>query len=239
MKEYQFIGKSVFLEKEKILVVSDLHLGWENSFREGGIFLDCRLYEKIIEGLREIFSFLKKEKKKIKEIVILGDLKHEFSSILNQEWKEVLKLLEFLKKEVGKIVLIRGNHDNYLVSIVKKIKDVKFVDFYVKNENLFVHGDKKISKIRSSKIKRVFLGHLHPSIVLEKESKKEKYKCFLAGKFKGKEVIILPSFFPLVEGVDVKNLGGNLAYNFNLKNFGVFVPIKEEVLGFGRFKDLS
>ena len=68
--------------------------------------------------------------------------------------------------------------------------------------------------------------------------KEEKYKCFLVGKWKNKEIIILPSFFPLIEGSDVSIENTNLdeKFNFNLKNFEVYIPVPDsfEVLDFGK-----
>jgi metallophosphoesterase superfamily enzyme len=44
---------------------------------------------------------------------------------------------------------------------------------------------------------------LHPAITLNDSYKKEKFKCFLHGKWKKKEVYILPSFVPFVFGYDL------------------------------------
>src|SRR3989338_4376527 len=96
----KFIGKSLYLGKEKILVIADLHLGYK-------------------EELEKIFEKLKREKRKIKEIVILGDLKHEFSRISRQEWQETLKLIEILQKK-RKLILIKGNHDTILGPIARE-----------------------------------------------------------------------------------------------------------------------
>ena len=229
MKEYKLIGKAVYLVKWKILVVADLHLGYEESIMERGIFLP-----------REQFSIIKKELERIlkkigrvNEIVILGDLKHNFSGVLGQEWKEGLELIEFLAEKCGKIVLVRGNHDTILPSGMKN--KIEMRNFYVKGENVFVHGDKYFAEVLDRKIKKIFLGHKHPAITLRKGVKSEKYKCFLVGRWKGREIIILPSFFPLVEGSGDYN-NQNLAYKFNLKKFRVYavVPDSTEVLEMGK-----
>ena len=84
------------------------------------------------------------------------------------------------------------------------------------------------------------MGHLHPSASLEKDAKTEKYKCFLVGEFKGKEIIILPSFFPLIEGSDVAIEETNLAFDLELDNFKVYIPVNvNEVLEFGKLKSLK
>lgn len=228
--DYKFIDKSVWLEKEKILVIADLHLGYEESLEN--IALPRTQFKKIKEDLGKIFEIVGKAKK----IIILGDLKHNFSGNINQEWREVSKLLEYLKENCEEIILVKGNHDNYLMNVVKNIDKVKLVDFYIESDKAFIHGDKKIKDIENKKIKTVFAGHSHPAISIREGVKEETFKCFLVGKWKDKEVVILPSFFPLVEGYDVE-LTGNLAYNFDLTSFEVFISADKEVLAFGKVKD--
>lgn len=261
-KNYQFIGKSVYLEKEKALVISDLHIGYEESLN---IAMPRGQFNEIIRELSEIFDYLEEERKEVKEIIILGDLKHEFSRNIMQEWNEVRKFFSFLRdkvREEGKIILIKGNHDKFIESIASKYA-VETRDYCIENDKAFLHGDKKIildidsvnnkqgasvnnknkeDLINNKKIKRAFIGHFHPAIRLEEGVKSEIYKCFLRGDYKGKEIVILPSFFPLIEGVDVAKEAleeSNLAYHFDLKNFEVYVPVSaKEVLDFGRVKDV-
>jgi len=238
MESYKFIDKACYLEEERVLVIADLHLGFEESLIEQGVFLPRFQYKKIREDLEKIFDKLGREKKRVKEVVILGDLKHEFSRALRQEWKETLSLIKFLRKRAGRIIFIKGNHDNYLASILKKEK-IRLREFYVKNDSAFLHGHKLYKEVLNKKIKKIFLGHLHPAVCIRRGVKSEVYKCFLVGKWKGKEIIILPSFFPLVEGSDVFIEENNLdkGFNFKLGNFEVYVVVgnKEgEVLDFGK-----
>lgn len=279
----KFIDKSVFLEEENVLVISDLHLGYEEYLNERGVLVPRQQYNEIIENLEKIFEGINigkkktkdekgrivgklrkiinkqekthnrnvrslfinnKENNKIKKIIILGDLKHEFGTVNRQEWNDVLSFLDFLEGKLeknGKIILIKGNHDSILEPIAEK-KNLEIKSFYSIGENLFLHGDKYVKKVEGRKIKRVFLGHLHPAISIREGAKSEVYKCFLKGKWKSKEVIILPSFFPLIEGSDVQIYDTNLdkEFKFNLKNFEVFVPVSEnEVLKFGRLRDVG
>ncbi len=273
MKQYKFIGKSCWLEKEKVLVISDLHLGYEEMLAGSGVFLPRLQYRKIIEEMDLIFDAinkLKEGKKKlvnkktinnfggkliggnfvnnkrlgVKEIVILGDLKHEFSQASSQEWKEVLDLLAYLKEKCGKIILIKGNHDNYLINIAKK-QGIKVVDYYIKKVGkekiCFLHGHRLFDRCLDKDIKSMIMGHMHPAVSIRKHAKEEKYKCFLAGKWKNKEVVILPSFFPLVEGADVSISDTNLdkRFDFKLSGFEVYVPAGLEVLNFGKLKGVG
>jgi len=228
-QKYEFIGKSVWIEKEKILVIADLHIGYEESLN---IAMPRLQYSEIIKDLERIF----KETKNLKEIIILGDLKHEFSKNITQEWNEVRKFFSFLKEKCEKVVLVKGNHDNFIENISSKY-NIEVKDYYIKDEFGFIHGDKQFIEILDKKIKYLFLGHMHPAIRLEEGAKREIYKCFLRGKWKSKEIIILPSFFPFVEGTHISE-DNNLAYDFKLKNFEVFIPDEEKILDFGKLKDI-
>lgn len=266
MTNYRFIGKSAIVDG-KILVIADLHLGYEENLRQKGVFLPKQQYKETIKELEKIFKEIDKKKsvnkktidnnkgglinkgsinnkEKVKEIIILGDLKHEFAGILQQEWREVLDLFDYLKRKMGKggkIIIIKGNHDNYLANIAEK-KGVEIKDFYIINNIAFIHGNKIFPEILDLKIKQIFLGHLHPAVSIRKNVKEEKYKCFLVGKFKDKEIIILPSFFPLVEGQDVNRSeieDTNLAFKPNLSGFEVFIPAEDKVYDFGKLKDVG
>lgn len=232
----KFIGKSLWLEDKKILVISDLHLGYEEALAEQGVFIPRGMYKIIIKELEEIFNSVGK----VEYLIVLGDLRHEFSGISNQEWKEVLGFLDFIKTKAKKIILIKGNHDNMLQGIVKQ-QGLEVRNYFILGDYSFFHGDKIYPEIFDKKIKTWVVGHMHPSVVIkEKEGiKKEKYKCFLAGKYKDKKLVILPSFFPLIEGSDINFYDINLGFDIKLDNFKVYVVSDNlSVLNFGKFKSL-
>ncbi len=234
----EFIGKAVLITegKERIVVVSDLHLGYGQSLRESGYQINVNLYKEIINNFELIFGKIGK----VGKVIILGDLKHVFGSILRDEWKEVLDLLDYLKEKCKEIIIIKGNHDIFTEFIIKK-RGIKIVDYYLASSYAFLHGDRDFEEIYSEKIKYWFVGHCHPAVMLKEGVKQEKYKCFLVGRFKGKKVIILPSFFPAVEGSYVKSLFGKevgLAWDFNFDNFEVKIVDGLKVLEFGKLKEI-
>jgi len=86
---------------------------------------------------------------------------------------------------------------------------------------------------------------LHPAITLNDSYKKEKFKCFLHGKYKKKEVYIIPSFVPLVFGYDFMDInklekGFSFIDNSDLKNFDVVIYNKRDNIeyNFGKLKRL-
>lgn len=241
-KPYIFIGKTIFFPEKGILAIGDLHLGFEYKLQQSGVLVPEMQIKEIKEELKIIFEEIKKMNFKLKKIVFIGDIKHSFS----YEWKEknyFKELLNFLKEytEDKNIILIKGNHDTIDYSFSDRLKD-----YFVKDEIIFTHGDKAFPEIFDEKIKIVVMGHLHPSIVLSDKQniKREKYKCFLAGRFKKKEIIVLPSFLATVEGTNINNLKEEYEDYFSiipkksLENFEVHIIGEKETYNFGKIKSI-
>ena len=241
-KKYAFIGKTLFFPSEKILVIGDLHLGFEKMLRKNGLDFPIKQFEGIKEEIERTIRHIKARYGKIERIVLLGDIRHHYS-FEAEEKNEVNKLIAFLKNYVEEknIVFIRGNHE-------KNHKSQRYIDYYIVKDILFVHGDRDFIEIYDPKIKSVVMGHLHPSITLRDEMniRNEKYKCFLVGEYRSKNFIVVPSFLTLTEGVtanEIEEIGDNffsIIPNKKLDNFEVFVcqNIGEEPLGFGRLRNL-
>ena len=250
---------------EDVLVIGDIHVGC-NEYGERVVFPGIQL-EGIINKLEEIFGYLKKQNKKIKKIIQLGDFKHDFGNITDVEWRETIKLIDYFIKKVGvkNLFIIKGNHDNVLEPNVRK-KSIKLKEFYKlkrKNQDIcFMHGNKLFEQClnvqtnkqtlrkntmgnKQTNRQTIFLVHLHPAITLSDKYKSEKYKCFLHGKWNGKEVYILPSFSSSSFGYDLRDLDGGKEKFFiipskGLKNFEVIIYNNNEKkeYNFGKLKDL-
>jgi uncharacterized protein len=233
-KVFEFIGKALFFPEEKIMVISDLHIGYEESLSEQGIFVPRRQYEEIMKDIKQVFEKIGK----VREIIITGDLKHEFGTISSQEWRETREILDFLKTKSEKIVLIKGNHDTILEPIARR-GELEIKESYTEGEICFIHGNKMISECLDKRVKMIVMGHRHPAFILSDKYKKERYKCFLVGKWKDKEVIIMPSFFPFIEGTDIVNIEDNSLFipEKDLKNFEVYA-IGDKIYKFGKLKEI-
>ncbi len=228
-KGIEIIGLGLWLKKEKILVVSDFHLGYEEVLKKEGVFVPRFQLKDVLERLKRILKDIEPEK-----IVINGDLKHEFGKVLNQEWREVLKLVDFLQENCSELILVKGNHDLFLWPIARK-KAVNVVEDYLAGEVFITHGD-KVKDIDES-VKTVIIGHEHPAISLKEKEKAEKYECFLKGKWKKKNLIVIPSLNPLTKGTDVLEKKQFSPYIDDLTNFEVYV-VGKKVYSFGKIKDL-
>ncbi len=191
------IDLGLYLKKEKILIISDMHLGYEELLNKQGILLPKFQFKETFERLNKIFS-----KIEIDKIVLNGDFKHEFGIISDSEWRDVLKILDLLIKNCKELILIKGNHDKILEPIAKK-RDLSTRLYYKINDYYICHGEIIPEDLDFSSSKIIIIGHEHPAISIRSKTRSELYKCFLVGKFKNKKLIVIPSFNLVTEGTDV------------------------------------
>jgi len=198
------------------LVISDLHIGYEEYLREKGILLPDILVKKMKENLKKIYETMKEEGD-IKGLVIDGDLKHEFGRISAQEWRDSFSFIDYAKELFGRVILVKGNHDTILNPIAER-KDIEIVERYEIGKYIMIHGHKMVN-VRDFEDKVVVIGHEHPAIAIGNEIRKEIYKCFLLAK--NSKIIVLPSFFPLVEGhnLEQENFISPLLKKYRLDDF--------------------
>ncbi|MFH1752076.1 MAG: metallophosphoesterase [archaeon] len=234
----KIIGLTLLLEKEKILVLGDLHLGFEESLNNDGILIPRFNYKELEKHLRKVF----KKTMKLEKIIIIGDLKHEFGRISEQEWSEVLDLIELLSSKAKELILIQGNHD-IILGPITNYRKLKLVEEYFLPEKklLFLHGHKLEKSENYKKAKTIIIGHEHPAVVLKDGVKREKYKCFLKGKFEGKELIVLPSLNFVSEGTNVLNekLLSPFLKELNLASFTAWIVMEGKVFYFEKLEDIT
>ena len=253
------VNTALWIKEKRILVIGDVHMGYEEAAGRKGFLVPNVQFGMSEEVLKDIFEAVEPE-----TIVINGDLKHEFGEISDQEWMDTSKFIDKLGENCKKIVLVKGNHDTFLGPIAKK-KGLEIVDFYrfELNKEKELRGESRISKVfkaltNNKKIKSIcifhgdklrkekevvssdllIIGHEHPAVVLSDGAKKEKFKCFLLGKWKKQRIITMPSFLPTIEGTDIKREGLLSPYlNQILDNFEVFA-VGDKVYRFGKLKEI-
>ncbi len=232
----ELVDLALWVKKYSILTISDVHIGYEAELMSKGVLLPRFHFKDTIQRLEKIF---RKIKRKIKTIIITGDLKHEFGRISEQEWKEIQKLVDYLSAHCEKIILLKGNHDVQLGPVAKR-KKLELVKEYKHEEILFIHGDyePKLEK----EIKIIIMGHEHPAVTIRHGAKYEKYKCYLLAKYQRRDLIVQPSFNPLTEGTDVlkESLLSPILKNINMNKARVFVVASPfEILNFGTIRDVK
>jgi len=224
-KGIEIVGKALWLKKSRTLIIGDIHIGYEEALNKQGILVPRSQFKETEKEIKELLEL------KPETIVINGDLKHEFKEISEQEWRETLAILDLL--QASKVVLVKGNHDNILQPIAQK-RGLKVVDKYEIDSLCILHGD----RIIETNMKTLIIGHEHAAISLQEGMKIEKYKCFLLGKWKTKDLIVMPSFLPIIEGTDLTKDELLSPYLTNVSNFEVFV-IGDKTYKFGKLKNIK
>ncbi len=215
------------------LVLSDIHLGFEEAQNRRGIFIPRVTFTALLERLQRML-----EGKHFASIILNGDIKHEFGSISSSEWRSILQFVDFLMQCTKNIVMVEGNHDPLLKYVAKK-RAISLVDHAFIDGVYITHGDHIPPDKDFLSAHTVIIGHEHPALGLRKGARKEVYKCFLQGTWKQKQLIVMPSCTLLTEGSDI------LSHRFlspflqqDIATFEVYV-VADTVYFFGRVRDIS
>ena len=215
----------VYLEEYELGVMADFHIGYEDVMAHKGIYFPKIQKRYILETLDKIY-----EKYDPKTLLINGDFKHEFSRNMPQEWDEIEEVLDYIT-ERGEVIIIRGNHDNFLKSILKR-RGIELRDGYEIGNYFFVHGHKDV------KLKKItIIGHEHPSVMLRDElSASVKMPCFLYSQ----DLTVLPATSIYASGTDItKNDFISPILQNNKRDFEIFaIDEKEGIIPIGRLSSL-
>lgn len=232
-KDIEIIDCGLYLTKHKTLIFSDFHMGCEESLNAQGALIPRFQLKDTLKRLDTIFTELKKP---VNHIILNGDIKHEFGRISQLEWREVLKLIDYLQQKCENITIIKGNHDTILPIITQK-RNVKVVRNIKLGNILIAHGDTIDNEAYGKAVKTIIIGHEHPAIGIREGKRVERFKCYLKGSWKRKRLILQPSFNTVQEGSDIlkgKFLSPYLSHSID--NFEIWV-IADKPRYFGRVKD--
>ena len=265
---FLFKQKSLFFPDEKILAIGDIHLGFDSDIKEFGISFSENQFKELQEELKKLFQELKPKKIIIVgDLTHSFSYKYseknyfrEFSLFLKENFKE------------KNIILIKGNHDTIDYSFENKMKNFYLIEKIlfihgdklpsentIKKSEIIVMGHlhpsviisdklkiKKLPKFSSTQTRNFYLSNLTTQQVAgylpKLKIKKEKFKCYLEGKFLNKKIIVLPSFFSINVGTSINFLDKqekdfSIIPKRNLKNFEEFVVGENSVYKFGKVKD--
>jgi uncharacterized protein len=203
----ELIDLAIWLPEQKLLALSDTHIGYEEALTKRGVLLPRFQFKDLYARMKRIIDTIEKKSKKkqaIECILINGDLKHEFGRISDQEWRETLQFLDLLLLHAPRVVLVKGNHDTILGPIARKRK-VELVQHFQAGSVLFMHGHELPKKdlLKKTTYQTLVIGNEHPAISVGDTVRRETYKCFLKGLWKRKNFLVLPSFNTLTEGTDM------------------------------------
>lgn len=223
-------GLTLHLPEHQVLAFADAHLGYEDALNRQGFLVPHFQYRDLVKHLDDALELTNPE-----GIVIAGDLKHEFGSISQQEWAEVGR---FLKRLEGyEVKLVKGNHDNILGPIAGR-EHVEVVQEYRLGTTLFVHGHNPPKNLEG--VDTVVIGHEHPAIGLREGERVEKVKCFLKGRWMGKDLIVLPSMNQVTEGTDMLSEPTlSPLLREGVSDFTAYGVEDGKIMGFGRLGELE
>src|SRR3989344_741692 len=233
---------ALYLRKENILVIGDVHLGYESAMAKQGVFMPRFQFRDTIERLERIFSLLKQRKKaegiKFEAVVVNGDLKHDFATITEQEWRDILKLRDFLLVQSEQVILVKGNHDIKLAPIARK-RGIVLVESIAINDKFVCHGHVVPDSSGFKGAKIVIVGNEHPAVSFRDGARSELYKCFILGRWGKKKMVVMPSFNQITIGTDIlKERFISPFMQQDLGSFDVFA-VGDAAYHFGKVRGLA
>ncbi|MBU5678877.1 MAG: metallophosphoesterase [Candidatus Aenigmatarchaeota archaeon] len=203
-------------ERKKYLIAADLHIGITKELKDHGIYLPSQ-GETFAKKLNDAAK-----KTNAKNLIILGDLKHNIPSAKKEEFKDIVKFLSRLNFD--KIFIIKGNHDGKIEKILKNVtKKIKIEKRFMRiKDTLLTHGHISIKNIKA---KRIIIAHVHPYIRMIDRLKASYYERVWLRYEDEREIIIMPNFNELCGAtiVNEQELIGPIAKKMNKKEFEVYL----------------
>jgi putative SbcD/Mre11-related phosphoesterase len=192
---------------EKNLVISDLHIGFEDKFSSNKNTV--RKNSSINEIISNVTKIIKKENPDT--IILLGDIKSSIQSITKSEWEDIPYFFEELKNSL-EVILIPGNHDANIDRLIPNYVTLISSKGMIIDDVLLTHGHTMPSE-NYSNVNNIIMGHIHP-VYFDKNSllngeriwisiKTNKSEIFSSAKGKI-NITIIPSFNPYFYATEKK-----------------------------------
>jgi len=144
--------------KERVLVVADLHIGWEVALAEQGIHVPSQT-PKMRDKLLKLIDLCKPT-----SLLFVGDVKHTIATVGLQEWRDIPELFEALINRVKDIKIILGNHDGNLEPLLPPSVRIFPPTGLALWSVGFFHGNAwptpELLRCRS-----LVMGHVHPTVM--------------------------------------------------------------------------
>ncbi|MFX0051636.1 MAG: metallophosphoesterase [Candidatus Hermodarchaeota archaeon] len=159
----------------KVMIVSDLHLGFEAEWSYRG--LDTREPQWSFTIINNLKNDIKNTKPNY--LIILGDLEHSFGHYrrskeeiwISNKWINERIFTQFLEQIVSvkdpEIILLRGNQDTSIIKALEEYVTVypaKGVSLFGNQLGVFHGNVNPIEEVILSS--EIILGHVHPAIEL-------------------------------------------------------------------------
>lgn len=143
--------------KERILILADLHIGWEVALAQEGIHIPSQT-PKMKNKLLELIGLFKPT-----SLLVLGDVKHTIAGIELGEWQDIPDLFEALSQKVNDIKVILGNHDGNLEPLLPQSIEIIPQTGVALFETGFFHGNAWPAP-ELLQCNNLVIGHVHPTV---------------------------------------------------------------------------
>ena len=144
--------------RERVLIVADLHIGWEVALIEEGIHVPSQT-SKMRDKLLRLIDLCKPT-----SILMLGDIKHTIARVELGEWKDIPELFETLTQKVNDIKVVLGNHDGNLEPLLPSSVRMFPSTGTVIEDVGFFHGNAWPSP-ELLQCRSLVIGHVHPTVM--------------------------------------------------------------------------
>jgi len=168
--------KAIYWEREKMLVISDLHIGKSAHFRRSGIQVPRTVGLTDLQRMTHLMNEYHPDK-----LLVTGDMFHNnMNSDANAflEWRKNYPQLA--------VILVKGNHDEL------KNKDYEALNIEVHQKELILPPFRFIhDKPETADAYYNITGHIHPGVILRGKARQQlKFPCF----YFSKHCAVLPAF---------------------------------------------
>jgi len=142
---------------ERILVVADLHIGWEVALAQKGVHVPSQT-PKILDKLLQLIELCAPT-----SLIFLGDVKHTIAKVEMEEWRDIPDLFDVLSRKVPDIQIVPGNHDGNLEPLLPvTVKILPPTGVVLGNVGLF-HGHAWPAPELLG-CRNLITGHVHPMV---------------------------------------------------------------------------
>lgn len=235
MTEFQIVESypAVYFPGLDLIAVADLHLGLEASMTSRGNYIPEFQLEQVLEELEEI-----RDSTECDRILINGDLKNQYSTSYSEK-SEIDNLLDFLTENFEDVIIIKGNHDTFIESLLEE-HDLRPLEQYEEDGVFFTHGHERPEQDWST----IVIGHEHPALALEDEIGVTEKVDALLHLDSEKEIFVLPAYSPISNGSEINRMSSSellspILKDFNLDEFKAYAVSREAgVFDFGKLRNL-
>jgi len=195
------VRRAAWLERERLLVISDLHLGYAWAQRYDGQLMPVSAPDDTVSRVEVLCREYCPA-----QIILLGDIVHRALPVqgIESELRDLIAAVEQLQVCPA---FILGNHDRHLQRLFTKNGfQQKIQEDLAIGRFEFRHGDgpNALSSLDDLRVNNrcLFMGHEHPAISLgDGVASHMKCPCFLVSD----HVIVLPAFSRWAAGTSINS----------------------------------